>query len=204
MIGNISSHEGNFTSINKNDAGYGISIGIRQWNQKAGELPVLMKAWNRQDSQKFHQIFGPYAEQLLNDKWVRSYDMAHDEQFMSRMKTALADKEFQQVQMSESRSFVKRNIDLAHSYGFHSELGVALVCDMVNHMGSGGTEKAMQKIGLVKGGQIADERRAVERLSSVRPNGKMYYAMLDKKFSDRNAAPGSNQYVDRNPNVALA
>lgn len=197
VIQNISAHEGNFNSINKNDAGYGISIGIRQWNQKAGELPVLLKAWNRQDPQKFNQIFGPYAEQLLNDKWVRSYDMANDAQFMSRMKTALADKEFQDVQVSESRAFVKRNMELANSYGFKSELGVALICDMVNHMGTGGTEKALKKVGLVKGGQIADERRAVERLSSVRPNGQMYYAMLDKKFSSDASA---NQNSPYNPN----
>lgn len=207
VIANISAHEGNFTSINKNDAGYGISIGIRQWNQKAGELPVLMKAWNRQDPQKFQQVFGPYAQQLLNDKWVRSYDMANDDQFMSRMKTALADKEFQDVQVSESRAFVKRNMELAHSYGFKSELGVALICDMVNHMGSGGTEKALKKIGLVKGGQIADERRAVERLSSVRPNGQMYYAMLDKKFSSDVNANQNAPYIPNqraNPNIAYA
>ncbi|MBX9877447.1 MAG: hypothetical protein K2Y22_03235 [Candidatus Obscuribacterales bacterium] len=41
----ISRNEGGYTTIALNDNGYGISVGIAQWNQKKGELPKLLKAW---------------------------------------------------------------------------------------------------------------------------------------------------------------
>jgi hypothetical protein len=54
----IADSEGNFTSINPNDNGYGygVSVSIRRWNQKGGELPTLLKAWDAR-----HQGFSQSA-----------------------------------------------------------------------------------------------------------------------------------------------
>ena len=41
----ISRNEGGYNTIALNDNGYGISVGIAQWNQKKGELPKLLRAW---------------------------------------------------------------------------------------------------------------------------------------------------------------
>lgn len=41
----ISRNEGGYNTIALNDNGYGISVGIAQWNQKKGELPKLFRAW---------------------------------------------------------------------------------------------------------------------------------------------------------------
>ncbi len=41
----ISRNEGGYNTIVLNDNGYGISVGIAQWNQVKGELPKLFRAW---------------------------------------------------------------------------------------------------------------------------------------------------------------
>lgn len=41
----ISRNEGGYSTIALDDNGYGISVGIAQWNQKKGELPKLFRAW---------------------------------------------------------------------------------------------------------------------------------------------------------------
>ncbi|HEY9787237.1 MAG TPA: hypothetical protein V6D17_17740 [Candidatus Obscuribacterales bacterium] len=183
VIANISAHEGGLTAINWDDNGYGISVGIRQSNQKAGALPGLIRDWHESNPQKFNQIFGEYSRNMLDEEWVRSYDMAGDASFMERMKFALADTEFQRVQVDNARRFVKRTAELAQSYGFRSELGVAMICDMVNGMGQAGAERALRKAGLEKGSFIPDEREAIESLVGARRNGPRLYAMLQQRFS---------------------
>lgn len=184
IVASISSHEGGFTSINQNDAGYGISVGIRQWNQKTGELPHLIRAWHDKHPTKFKQIFGNYSPSLLNEKWVRDYDMANDSQFMKAMQNALADKDLQRVQLEDAHRFVNNTTELAKKYGFQSEFGVALVCDMVNQMGANGTERTLAKCGIKKHeGAIEDEHDAALRISRVRPNGKRFHNLLAQRFS---------------------
>lgn len=184
IVTSISSHEGNFTSINENDAGYGISVGIRQWNQKTGELPNLIRAWHDKHPAKFKQIFGTYTPSLLNEKWVRNYDMANDSQFMHAMQNALADKDLQRVQMEDAKKFVNNTTELAKKYGFQSEFGVALVCEMVNQMGANGTERTLAKCGIKKNeGAIEDEHDAALRISRVRPDGKRFHNLLAQRFS---------------------
>jgi hypothetical protein len=184
IVASISSHEGGFTAINNNDAGYGISVGIRQWNQKSGELPNLIRAWHDKHPSKFKQIFGDYTPNLLNEKWVRDYDMANDGQFMNAMKNALADKDLQRVQMEDAHRFVNNTSELAKKYGFQSEFGMALVCDMVNQLGPTGTERTLAKCGIRKeDGMIDDEHDAALRISRVRPDGKRFHNLLAQRFS---------------------
>lgn len=189
IVASISSHEGSFTSINHNDAGYGISVGIRQWNQKTGELPNLIRAWHNKNPARFTQIFGDYTPNLLDEKWVRSYDMANDSRFMNSMKNALADKDLQRVQMEDAHRFVNHTTELAKKYGFQSEFGIALVCEMVNQMGQTGTERTLAKCGIKKNeGTIVDEHQAALNISRVRPDGKRFHNLLAQRFSP--ALPG--------------
>lgn len=184
IVASISSHEGSYTSINHNDAGYGISVGIRQWNQKAGELPDLIRAWHGRNPARFKQIFGDYTANLLDETWVRSYDMASDSMFMNSMKNALADKDLQRVQMEDAHRFVNHTTELAKKYGFQSEFGIALVCDMVNQMGPTGTERTLAKCGIRKNeGMIVDEHQAALKISRVRPDGKRFHNLLAQRFS---------------------
>lgn len=186
----VSGNEGNFTSINPNDAGYGISVGIRQWNQKAGELPNLLQAMHQHNAQKFEHIFGTYAHKLLDESWVRNYHMAGDHDLMNRMSTALHQKDFQHVQVNLARDFVKSSIKLAYQYGLKSELGLALVCDMVNQTGRGGCEAALRRSGLHKGVDPVSEHNAVHKLahSTDRAGAKQRFEALSKRFSSEKTA----------------
>ena len=181
----VSGNEGQFTSINPNDAGYGISVGIRQWNQKVGELPHLLKAMHQHNPEKFEHIFGSYSQKMLDESWVRNYHMAGDKNLMNRMDTALHQKDFQHVQVNLAREFVKSSIKLAYQYGLKSELGLALVCDMVNQTGRGGTEAALKRSGLHKGADIGNEHHAVHTLahSTDRAGGHHRFIALAKNFS---------------------
>lgn len=186
VVAAVSGNEGSFTSINPNDAGYGISIGIRQWNQKAGELPTLLKAWHDADPQKFNSIFGDYAPKLLDEGWVRSANFHAQPGLMDGIKTALADKEFQDVQVQLAREFVVKGIELGMKYGFKSELGLALVVDIANQKGFGGAERALKAIG----GAGSDEPSAIRRLEAAadRPGGERRLANLQKQFSSSDTA----------------
>lgn len=190
VVNAVSGNEGNFTAINPNDAGYGISIGIRQWNQKAGELPTLLKAWHKSNPEHFNQIFGSYSDKLLNENFVRNHNIAGDGDLMGRMKTALGDKGFQQVQVDLARDFVKDGIKLGHQYGLRSELGLALVCDIVNQKGRGGAAEALKRAGLRPGVEVANEKAATDHLSAVsnRPHAGQRYASLRNHFSSANEA----------------
>ena len=181
----VSGNEGHFTSINPNDAGYGISVGIRQWNQKVGELPHLLKAMHQHNPEKFEHIFGSYSPKMLDESWVRNYHMAGDKNLMNRIDTALHQKDFQHVQVNLAREFVKSSIKLAYQYGLKSELGLALVCDMVNQTGRGGTEAALKRSGLHKGAELANEHHALHTLahSTDRAGGHQRFSALAKNFS---------------------
>ncbi|MBU6455188.1 MAG: hypothetical protein KGS72_25685, partial [Cyanobacteria bacterium REEB67] len=87
----IGTNEGDLTHITRNDAGHGISVGIRQWNQKRGELPDLLKSMHDKNPEKFDSTFGPYAKNLQHESYVRRANMAHNPDLMKRMGKALAD-----------------------------------------------------------------------------------------------------------------
>lgn len=200
----ISGNEGNYTSINPNDAGYGISIGIRQWNQQAGELPTLLKAWDGQGLSesaqeslkkdgvdvskldgKFKEIFGPYADKLTDENWVRNANMAGDPDLMKRIETALGDKDFQAVQRALARDFVRSAAKLGYEYGFRTELGLALVADIANQKGFGGAESVLQGAGLQKNGQtLSNEADLIPRIAanSDRPGAMSRFQHLDGIF----------------------
>lgn len=189
----ISINEGNLTAVNPNDAGYGISVGIRQWNQKAGELPNLLQSWEANHSEKFTAIFGPYADKMIDESFVRSHNFADDADLMNRIKVALADVELQEDQIQLSRNFVNSAAKFGIAYGFASELGLALVADIVNQKGRGGAESVLRGCGLLPGGLIADERAAAEKVSenSCRPGAAIRFKQLKQTFSAERKAPVS-------------
>lgn len=202
----VSANEGGFTSINPNDAGYGISVGIRQWNQKAGELPTLFQGMAgrglseaaieslKKDgvdpsklAEKFNQAFGPHAEKLLDQNFVRNTDFHSyaGGDLMNRLKGALGDKDFQAVQRALARDFVRNGAALGYEYGFRSELGLALVCDIVNQKGAGGAKSVLKANGLSPTDQpLANEQAVLERvaLNSSRPGAANRYAHLKGSF----------------------
>lgn len=194
IIGAVSGNEGNFSTITKNDNGHGVSVGIRQWNQKVGELPDLLKSMHDKDPDKFNNIFGKYSNNLQSESWVRHANMAGNHDLMNRMKTALADPEFQQVQVDKARDFTNRTIQTAKNFGFHSELGQALVSDLSNQLGEAGARNLLRRAGLHPGSTIKDEEAMINRVAHMthRPNNKTRFALLADSFS-----PNQSTYPNR-------
>lgn len=184
----LSANEGSLTAINPNDAGYGISIGIRQWNQKAGELPSLLRSWHTDHPEKFERIFAEYSQQLLDESWVRQSDIAAKKDLMSLIKQALADPELQQSQVKDARRFVKTAAKLGIAYGFTSELLLALIVDLVNQKGRGGAEKVLRDCGLQKTPKSHvphNEATMAETISAAsnRAGGPRRFQQLKQAFS---------------------
>ncbi len=186
----VSANEGSFTSVNPNDAGYGISIGIRQWNQKAGELPNLFRAWSEKFPTRFREIFNEYSEDLVNENWVRNTDIGGNKCLMDAVRTALADSDFQQEQVNLARAFARSGIAFGAKFGFKSELGLALVTDIVNQKGRGGAEAVLRRTDLKAGDSISNELDAIERVSanSNRAGAAQRFAQLKQSFSVDNPA----------------
>lgn len=181
----ISGNEGGYTSINWDDAGAGISVGIRQWNQETGELPSLIKAWQKKNPAAFDRVFGNYADKIVKENWLRNTPIVRGSALGNCFEQALKLPEFKQVQDELSLQFVQKQVQLAKRYGIKSELGIATVADMSNQLGEWGCEKALLRSGLVAGGKLTDERKAVERIaySTNRAGGSARYSKLAQAFS---------------------
>lgn len=179
---------GKFDVINHNDAGHGWSVGIRQWNQQAGELPSLIQAMYDRDPAKFNQDFGKFAGQLIKNGKVDENFVRHTNfnalgpGFESGMKQALSD--FQDVQVALARQWAQSGIELAQKYGMKSELGYAEVADAVNQYGYGGAESRLRRLGT--GGDEASRIQAFDNALGSQRGSRL--AQLSTKFSaDRTA-----------------
>jgi len=199
----IGANEGDLTNINKNDNGHGISVGIRQWNQKRGELPDLLKSMHDKNPQKFDQTFGPYAKNLQSEKWVRHANMGGNPDLMKRMKNALNDPEFQKVQIDKAREFAQKSIDTAQRYGLKTEQGAALVADITNQMGEGGARRVLNRAGLHPGGSVSNESAALQRVEHFthRPNSRDRFNQIASSFSNGDLI---RKRVLEDPTVTLA
>jgi hypothetical protein len=190
LVWAISGNEGKYTTVNPNDAGHGISIGIRQWNQKSGELPELLRSWHDQDPAKFASIFGHYSSSLLNERFVRGTDFWHQPGLMDDIKKALADQEYQQVQLNLARQFVVNSVQLGYQNGFRSELALADIADVINQCGSGGFSRALRH-GIKMAGSEQNSILSMEHVLH-RPQGMQRLKALSQIFSVNAAAHLAN------------
>lgn len=149
IVALISRNEGGFTSINPNDRGAGISVGIAQWNQQKGELPRLFMAWHKADSAKFNRIFGVYAREMLDETSVRTAKFFDEKgkatPLCEKLKIALADEKYQEVQVQLVRGKALRAWRLGVKYNHVTKLIVAEIADMGNQMGWGLASPQVQR-----------------------------------------------------------
>ena len=187
----VDSNEGSggFVKINWDDAGYGISVGKMQWNQVAGGLPGLLRRFHDANPQRFREIFGTYADSLLDENYVRyQASFTPDNDLGKRMLQALAEPSFQEVQSQMMRERIIWAVELSKRYGHSSELFVVEVADIGNQTGNTGVENSLRSSGVA---QIIDETQAIEALQAhaPRPGGERRDAHLEAQFSpDRHVA----------------
>lgn len=138
VVALVSGNEGGPTSINWNDNGAGISVGFFQANQKAGKLPELLQRMHEANPERFNQIFGRQANQMLNENFVRRAHFSPRNELGRHMQAALLEPDFQRVQVVMLREHVMRANEIARSLGIKSTLGVALIADLTNQYGEAG------------------------------------------------------------------
>jgi hypothetical protein len=153
----VAKNEGHPNSINWNDNGYGISVGIFQWNQKAGELPGLFKAmWdNPAAKQVMIDKFGPDVAQKLgtDESFVRRANFSPNNDLGAHLQATLNDKAVQNVEVQMAAAKVVHLQQVANSKGIHSAAAIGLYVDLVNQLGEGGAAKYINQAAAAGGGE---------------------------------------------------
>lgn len=171
-----------FVAFNPDDGGHGISVGLLQWNQKRGRLPELLQDWHHKDPAKFDRMFGSQASNLLKPEWVRGADFVGNPTLYRGMQQALADSEFQQVQLGLRNRHIVKSCEVAQSNGFKSLRGRAVVADLFNQIGESGTVQAMRKVspGKPESARIED----LKKVTGGRVNGQDRVSSIEEKVKD--------------------
>lgn len=86
-----------YSEINPNDNGAGISYGLIQFNQKKGSLYQLFNRMKLKDPDMYSKMFGPYSHLALLNKGIKNFDL-NTESFKAVLKLAAKYKPFQIAQ----------------------------------------------------------------------------------------------------------
>lgn len=178
----MSGMEGGPQSVNWDDSGEGISVGLYQANQH-GDLPGLLQAMNQADPNDFNAIFGSYASQLLDPNQVGSLTFTQSNQLGQDLQRALTLPQFQKVELDRARSRVDQFAQAAaQDYGVTSEEGVALFSEMSNWgpaiadkyfqaaSGVNGQDAKLQAI--LQAAQNAGDSQAVAKIQTIESNAQ--------------------------------
>jgi hypothetical protein len=174
---------GGFVKINWDDAGAGISVGKFQWNQVYGGLPGLLRRFHDANPQRFNEIFGEHAGAMLDENFVRYRAVfAPGNDLGQRIMAALAEPDFQAVQMQIMRERIEWAIGVSREFNHRSELFIVQVADIANQMGDTGMRNAMNASGAPN---IVDEQEAIAAFiaQAPRPGGERRNAQLAAAFS---------------------
>jgi hypothetical protein len=183
IVAVVSSNEGKPTSIDWNDNGKGVSVGIFQANQKVGELPdVLHKlAADEQGQQAIASTLGTDVAEAVqnNPEVVRNYSFSPKNSLGKGLKKLVHNPVFLKLQLALLRHKVARAADVAAEYGIHSTAGVAVCADLINQWGPGGAQRWLQAAYTMQseGGKVKAIVNAVRNRS---PYGDRYTDDLEK------------------------
>jgi hypothetical protein len=141
----ISSNEGKPSSINWNDNGAGVSVGMFQANQRRGELPKLFSDFANTPNgyEALVEIFGAEmaAKMKANPEMVRGLNFSPNNELGKELEQLVQNPQFQQLQLDQLRGKIQEADGVAQQHGVTSEAGVALVADLINQFGSAGANK---------------------------------------------------------------
>ncbi|MGD9680354.1 MAG: hypothetical protein AB7W16_04145 [Candidatus Obscuribacterales bacterium] len=151
-----------YQAYNPNDMGNGISVGLMQWNQKRGKLPDLLEAWHQRNPNKFDRYFGNYSDDLLRTAFVKDADFNGNATLKAGMQKALADREFQGVQLSLRNEHIEESCEVARDFRFTSLRGRAIVADLINQLGKTGTRQLLSRVA-----PADNESQRIENLKHV-------------------------------------
>lgn len=169
VVALVSANEGKPTTINWNDNGAGISVGLFQANQRKGELPLLLDRMYEKNPDLFNMIFKEQSVNMRSDRFVRNAHFSRNNRLGRMMQEAINQPEFQKVQLDMMREKVAHASDVAKGFGITSTLGVALTADLINQLGEGDrTSGARRHLrAALRHSNESDKIRAVVRSSET-------------------------------------
>lgn len=191
---------GRYDAWNANDNGHGVSFGLIQFNQKSGSLPSVMRAMHNANPQRFDEIMGPHAQNMLNESWVRSANL-NDPDIKSRMLTAARDPQFQQVQRDQARTgYYEPAAQMARDHGLTSERAHAMLFDSAVQNGVGGTRGMLNRAAAAGGTEQEILQRFAREADANRYSGNRRTRILnDPNLSD--GPPGSGPSAPTTPTL---
>jgi hypothetical protein len=144
----ISSNEGTPTTIDWNDNGCGVSVGIFQANQRVGELPQLLHqlAVIPEGQQQLTNAFGMRATQQIqqNPEAIRRWHFSPKNSLGHGLQRLVQSRLFQQLQIAVLRHKVTSAAVVAADYGITCTAGVAVCADLTNQWGCGGARRFLR------------------------------------------------------------
>lgn len=153
VIAFVSSTEGKADSLNRNLDGAGLSFGILQWNQHAGNLGVVLHAMQRADPTAFARIFGPAWAALLAVTGRGSLEpvdgaVLWQEPWVSRFVAAGRYPPFVEVQwyVAEHGEHFQGALDVARILGVRTERAMALFIDRAVQQGPAAARQLAEQL----------------------------------------------------------
>lgn len=144
VLARVSSHEGSYSSTNRNTDGEGLSYGIIQWTQRSGNLGKVLRAMAKADPAAFRRIFGGAWRELLEVTTAASLApvagvVLWAEPWVSRFKEAGRHEPFRAAQrrLATSGSHWQGAVKVAAHLGIHTERAMCLFYDTAVHQGAG-------------------------------------------------------------------
>lgn len=141
VVAHVMGHEGGLTSINFNDNGHGISLGIFQWNQGnpeagAGGLgDFLLRAEAKHPGLVPAEILHAVRDHAAQNSEFVAMDLTQSP-YREQLEAMVQNPLFADVQIDAARDKVAACANIARELGLTSIGGVMLVTDMVNQMGT--------------------------------------------------------------------
>lgn len=183
----ISSNEGTPQSIDWDDNGHGISVGLFQANQRLGELPDLLHelALAPGGQGELTAALGPTvtSELLTTPEVARRWNFLPGNALGRGLKKLVSSRLFVKVQVVALRRKVVKAAELASDYGITSTAGVAVCADLANQWGQSGARRFLQAAHSMRsqGGKV---KAVVNAVCCSSPYKSRYLSDLEKLRPD--------------------
>lgn len=144
----ISSQEGSFGSVNKDDSRKGVSLGFMQWN--ASRARELLQQLHSTDPSTFENIMGSSLVKAMNnpDRWSETRGNRQRVKFtddqVKKFEKLMEDSRMQQVQLNLAQKDVKNYLLKAQSLGITEPGALMYYSDLMHNYGVSGAKQFLK------------------------------------------------------------
>lgn len=186
IIETIRRNEGNYTSVNKDDNGAGVSLGFAQWNAERAQ--DLLKRMEQQDPEGFRAAMGDRVTSSLSDSSVWRGHKSESGAFKftdaeAKGFRALASREdMQKIQTEKMREDVQVYMKTMEARGITGAKEQIYYADMMHQVGAGGVRTGTG--GYTDLENMHDIGRRYDRSKYTRRRDSVYAAVQGMEFVD--------------------